>query len=92
MYDLLKSAYWESSDLDSKDLIYGTQQAIGDIITALDEADIAALTQQFVTLKPKIDATNKALAQIKDEVNQITKNIGTASTLIASITKLLSFF
>jgi len=90
--DLLSSAYWEASDLASKDLIYGVQQAISEIITALDEEDIAALTQQYIALKPKIDATNKALGQIKTEVDKITKNIGTASTLVAGITKILSMF
>ncbi len=90
--DLLSSAYWEASDIDSKDLIYGVEQSIGEIITALDTEQVASLTEQFVALKPKIDATNVALGKIKAEVNQITKNIGTASTLVAGISKVLGMF
>lgn len=92
LLDSLSSAYWEASDMASKDQIYGAQQAVSQIITALDIEDVAELTQQYVALKPKIDATNAALAEIKAQVNQITKNIGTASTLVAGITKLLSLF
>jgi len=88
--DLLSKAYWEASDMASKDLIYGVEQAIGEIITDLDQKDIALLTQQYIALKPKIDATNAALDEIKKKVNQITKNIGTASMLVAGITKVLS--
>jgi hypothetical protein len=87
--DLLSSAYWEASDMPSKDLIYGVEQSIGEIITALDTEQVASLTEQFVALKPKIDATNVALGKIKADVDKITKNIGTASMLVAGITKVL---
>ena len=90
--DLLSRAYWEASTIEDKDLIYGVEQSIGEIITTLDEQQVASLTDQYIALKPKIDGTNVALGKIKDEVNQITKNIGTASTLVAGITKILSFF
>jgi hypothetical protein len=92
LLDTLSSAYWEACDMPSKDQIYGAQQAVSQIITALDTQDIAQLTQQYIAMKPKIDATNAALGKIKDAVNQITKNIGTASTLVAGITKVLSLF
>jgi hypothetical protein len=90
--DALSSAYWEASDLASKDLIYGVEQSIGDIITTLTSAQVENLTKQFIALTPKITATNTALQKIKDQVNQITKNIGTASTLVAGISKILSLF
>jgi hypothetical protein len=90
VYDLLTKAYWESSDMASKDLIYGVQQAIGEIITELDEADIDELTRQFAALEPKIEATNKSLAQIKEDIQKITKNISTATSIVSSITKVLS--
>lgn len=90
--DALSSAYWEASDMQSKDLIYGVEQSIGDIITTLTTAQVENLTKQFVALTPKITATNTALQKIKDQVSQITKNIGTASTLVNGITKILSLF
>jgi hypothetical protein len=90
--DALSKAYWEASDLPSKDLIYGVQQSISDIITTLTTAQVENITKQFIALKPKIDATNVALGEVKAKVNQITKNIGTASTLVAGITKILTLF
>lgn len=89
-YDSLGKAYWEASSIEAKDQIYGAQQAIGEIITALDEQDLAQLTAEFVALKPKIDATNKALQVIKDDINKITKNISTAGIVVSAISKVIS--
>ena len=90
VYDALKNAYWESSDINTKDQIYSAQQEIHDIVTALDEEDIKDLTAQFVALKPKIDATNQALKQIQDDISKISKNISTASAVVSAISKVLS--
>lgn len=89
-YDALGRAYWEASDMANKDLIHGAQEAIGEIITAIDEQDLANNTQLFITFKPKIDAVNKTLQTIKDEINQITKNISTAATVVSAISKVLT--
>jgi archaellum component FlaC len=92
VYDALGRAYWDATDLHSKDLVHGAMEAIGDIITAIDEEDLAHNTELFNELKPKIDGVNTALSQIKDQINQITKNIATASTVIAAVSKVLSLF
>ncbi len=89
-YDALGQAYWDASDLQSKDLIHGAMEAIGDIITAYDEEDLANNTALFLQLQPKIKAVNKALQQIKDEIAAITKNINTATTVVSAISKVLS--
>ncbi len=89
-YDALGKAYWEASDIDSKDRIYGAQQATGDILTAINQQQLAQNTALFIQLTPKIKATNQALKTIQDQIHQITKNIDTASTVIAAITKVLS--
>jgi hypothetical protein len=90
VYDALGRAYWDAADIASKDLIHGTQEAIGDIITAYDEQDLANNTALFVQLTPKIKAINKALSQIKDEVATITKNINTATLVVSTIGSLLA--
>jgi len=82
----------EASDIASKDLIHGAQEAIGEIITAIDEQGLAKNTQLFIAFKPKIDAVNKALQTIKDEINQITKNIATAATVVSAISKVLTLW
>lgn len=90
--DLLSDAYWEASDVPSKDLIYGVQQAITEIITELNKQQIASLTEQFIALRPKIDAVNKGLEQVKAEINKITRNISTAADITGAIGQLLSMF
>jgi serine/threonine protein phosphatase PrpC len=92
VFDALGRAYWEASDIASKDMIHGAQEAIGEIITQLDEQDLAANTAAFVQLLPKINSVNAALKTIKDQVSQITKNIGTAATIISSVSKVLALF
>jgi hypothetical protein len=89
-YDALGTAYWDASDIASKDLLHGTQEAIGDIITALDEDAIAGNTAAFTALNAKVKAVNVQLQEIKDSISTITKNIDTASTVLAAVSKVLS--
>jgi hypothetical protein len=92
LYDALGDAYWEAATIQNKDLIHGAMEGVYDIITAFDEQDIANNTSAFIALKPKIDQTNAALAVIEKNVNTITSRIGTASTLLGAIAKVLSLF
>lgn len=92
VYDALGRAYWEASDINSKDLVYGAQEAIGEIITALDEQGLASNTIAFVQLRPKIAAVNASLQTIQSQISTITKNINTAATVISVISKALSLF
>jgi hypothetical protein len=92
VYDALGNAYWEASDINSKDLVYGAQQAIAEIVTALDDQDLASNTQIFIQLQPKIAAVNASLKSIQDQISTITKNIKTAATVISVISKALSLF
>jgi hypothetical protein len=92
VFDALGRAYWEASDLDSKDLIHGAQEAIGEIITEMNEQDLANNTTLFVHLQPKIKAVNDALKKIQDQITTITKNIKTAGTVLSTITKATSLF
>lgn len=91
-YDALGRAYWDASDIQSKDLVYGAQQAIGDILTAIDEQQLATNTALFIQLTPKIKAINTALTQIQKDVANITKNIDTAATVISAVSKVLSLY
>jgi hypothetical protein len=91
-YDALGEAYWDASDLNSKDLVYGAQQAVGDILTAINKQQLTVNTALFVQLTPKIKATNDALKKIQDSITTITKNINTAATVINAVSKVLSVF
>jgi hypothetical protein len=91
-YDALGRAYWDASDVQSKDLVFGAQQAIGDMITAIDEQQLATNTALFVQLTPKIKAINAALLEIQKQIATITRNIDTAASVIAAANKVLSLY
>lgn len=90
LYDVLGRAYWEASDLTAKDTIQGARDAIYEILTDLNIAKLEANTALFLALKTKIRESNKALEEIRDRINAITKNISTASSVIAAIAKVAS--
>jgi len=90
VYDALSKAYWDATDIDSKDRIHGLMEAISDIITAYDEDDLANNTALFLQLTPKIKAVNQALDGIKADITKITKNINTATAVVSAISKVLS--
>jgi hypothetical protein len=92
VYDALGKAYWAASDINSKDLIHGAQEAIGDILTQLDEQGLVSNTALFLQLAPKINAANASLKTIQDQIATITKDVGIAGTVVSSISKVLSLF
>jgi hypothetical protein len=90
LYDILGRAYWEASDIDAKDRIQGARDAIYDILTDLNIAQLKANTALFLALVPKIKHTNQALDKIKDDISSITRNITTAASVMGAITRVLS--
>ncbi|MBS1822426.1 MAG: hypothetical protein JST61_10700 [Acidobacteria bacterium] len=90
LYDTLGRAYWEASDLQSKDTIQGSRDAIYDILTDLNIAKLKASTALYLSLIPRIRRSNEALKQIQGDIDSITKNIATATSVISAITKVLN--
>jgi hypothetical protein len=90
LYDTLGRAYWEASDLHSKDRIQGARDAIYDILTDLNIAKLQANTAAYEALLPKVDHANKTLEEIKDDIGTITKNITTAASVMTAVTRVLS--
>jgi hypothetical protein len=90
LYEALGRAYWDATDIQSKDTVQGVREAVYDIITNLDEAQLDANTAKFLALVPTIKSANAAIAKIQDRIDQITKNINTAASVIAAISKVLS--
>ena len=90
LYDSLGRAYWESSDLASKDTIQGARDAVYDVLTDLNIAKLKANTALYLALIPKIKHSNEALKNIQGEITNITKNITTAASVISAITKVLN--
>ena len=92
VYDLLGTMYWEASELGAKDLIFGAREAVGEIIDDIDQQQLKLNDQAFKALGPRFSAANAALKKIHDDISNITKNISTAASTIAAISKVLSFF
>jgi hypothetical protein len=90
VYDTLGRAYWDASTIDAKDLIQGAREPIYDIITELDEAQLAANTTAMLALQSKIKDTNVALHKIKDAIDEITKNLNTATNVVSAISNVLA--
>jgi hypothetical protein len=90
LYDALGRAYWDASDINSKDTIQGAREAVYAIITNLNEAQLEANTTKFLAIVPTIKSANDALANIQRSINNITKNINTAGVVLAAISKVLS--
>jgi hypothetical protein len=89
VYDALSRAYWDASDIDSKDLIQGARDHVYEIITDLNEQDLENNAAAFAALSAKVKDANTALTTIQTEINQITKNLSTASSVVSAITKVL---
>lgn len=92
VYDDLKAAYWNAADDASRNLISDVLEKIAEIITVLDQMEIAALTEQYLALKPKIDGANARLQELQRQAHQIITDMAIAGKVIAGITKLLSMF
>jgi len=90
LFDSLGDAYWEASDINRKDQVKAAQDEAYDILTQLNQADLATNTAAFAALCAKVKITNVALKKIKDEITQITQNISTGASVISAITKVLS--
>jgi hypothetical protein len=92
VYDALGTAYWDAPAGSNKDLIAQSQTAIADILTQLDEQGLTSNTALFLQLAPKINAVNASLKTIQDQIANITKDVGTAGTVISAISKVLALF
>jgi hypothetical protein len=92
LYDSLDDAYWEASDISSKDLVHGVETEIGEILDAIVQQQLATNTALFTAMGAQITATNAGLKKIQAQIDDITKNIATAGKVLGAITKVLSLF
>ena len=90
LYNLLKKMYWEASTVDTKDEVHGVMEEVGDILDQIDEQELGDNTEIFNALQPRISIANAALQKIQADVDKITRNISTAASVLAAISKVLS--
>ena len=90
LFDTLGEAYWDASDIASKDQIQGARDATLKIITGITKQRLEANTAAMVTLQSLVERTSVALEEIQKSVNKIIRNIETAGKVEAAIAKVLS--
>jgi hypothetical protein len=90
LFDALGTAYWDASDIASKDQIQGARDTVLTILNGIDEADLATDTAEMVRLTGVVNQLQPALVAIQTDVAKIVRNIDTAGTLLSAIAKVLS--
>lgn len=71
LYGLLSDAYWKASTIEGKDRIRGLADAIYDILTRVNAAEIGSRTAEFKSLANEVSAVNARLDALKTEIDQI---------------------
>ena len=82
LYELMDKAYWTASTIQDKDRIRGIEDAISDILTALNAADIKARTQDYADCKNLVDATNHRLDKLKSQIDSIIHVVKIATQVV----------
>ena len=91
LYQSLTDAYWVASTITDKDRLRGAADAVFDIITALNQADIKSRTQEYATLKDQVDVVTKKLKALQNEIDSIIHNVNIAASVVEAIGKALDF-
>lgn len=89
LYTCLTNAFWVASTITDKDRLRGAADAVLDIVTALNQADIKSRTQQYKDLKGKVDGVNKKLTALQKEIDSIIHNMAVAASVVGAIGKAL---
>lgn|SRR6266850_471461 len=87
LYQSLTDAYWVASTIVDKDRFRGTADAIFDILTALNRADIKSRTEAYTNLRDKVTAVTKKLVALQSEIDSIIHNVTVATSVVQAIGK-----
>lgn len=91
LYHSLTEAYWVASTITDKDRIRGAADAVFDIVTSLNQADIRNRSEEFAPLKDKVIMVTKKLAVLQTEIDSIIHNVSVARGVVQAISKALEF-
>ena len=91
LYKSLTDAYWVASTIVDKDRIRGMADAVFEIVTALNQADLKARTEDYARLKETVTAVNSKLSALQGDIDNIIHNVGIATGLVQGIGKALDF-
>jgi hypothetical protein len=89
LYQSLTQAYWVASTITDKDRLRGVADAVFDLVTALNQADIKSRTQEYATLKDQVSMVTKKLTALQSEIDSIIHNVSVATSVVQAIGKAL---
>ncbi|HMH07262.1 MAG TPA: hypothetical protein VK513_03685 [Terriglobales bacterium] len=91
LYRSLTDAYWVASTITDKDRLRGAADAVFEIVTALNQADIRSRTQDYATLKSQVDVVTKKLRVLQNDIDSIIHNVSVATSVVEAMGKALDF-
>src|SRR5712692_7456307 len=90
LYEQLSQAYWVATRIEDKDRIRGIADAVFEILTELNRADIQTRTGEFVALTRAVDDAEKRLVKLKEDIDQIIHRVKVATDLTNAVDKALA--
>ena len=90
LLDDLNEAYWAAGTLEVKDQLYGMIEAVTDVISALDSADLQSRDVSYASLVAKVSNVNKQLNVLQQNINTMISRINTAAAIVSDVAKVLS--
>ena len=91
LFDALTQAYWDATEISTKDEITSLKDELLDIIQNLDQVKIQAGTEILSQVTAQLATVNKELKDLKDDLTRITKRISTIGQVASAIDKAISY-
>ena len=90
LLDDLNEAYWAAGSLNTKDQIKGFIDAVTDVVTALDAADLSSRDAAYNELNTQVKGINNQLQTLQKQINGIISRINTAASIVSNISTVVS--
>lgn len=92
LYESTKKSFEQTNDAQAIKELGDIELWIGGVLSADDKARIAQNDASFAALKKTVTDANTGLKKVQGDMENVAKKIGTVATVVAGITKVLSFF
>jgi hypothetical protein len=90
LYERLSDAYWAASTIQDKDRIRGLEDALYDILTDLNAANLRSRTADYQTCKGLVEATNARLSTLKEDLDKVIHAVKIATQVAGALDKALA--
>ena len=89
LYNLVRQAYWDAKAIETKDRLLKLKEAISDILTGLNKADLKSRTPEFEALSSSTNTVNADLDKLKSEIDTFVYDVKLASQIVSKIDKVM---